>query len=153
MMWLRLTAVAALSLLIQLSVQARNNPAAAEIPSAQIDKLFEKMDKTVSPGCALAVMKDGRIIYERGYGMADLDHNVPITLGTIFHVALNSEGDGIRRITLKGDRLQISPGAGDESYELKALNENRFRLVIAPVHSTFESSNPRGSLRLIREAG
>ena len=36
-------------------------------------------------------MKDGRIIYERGYGMADLDHNVPITSGTIFHVASMSK--------------------------------------------------------------
>jgi CubicO group peptidase (beta-lactamase class C family) len=32
-------------------------------------------------------MKDGQIIYKRGYGMADLDHDVPITPETIFHVA------------------------------------------------------------------
>jgi len=49
------------------------------------------MDKTVTPGCPLSVMKDGRIIYERGYGMADLEHNVPITPTTIFHVASMSK--------------------------------------------------------------
>jgi CubicO group peptidase (beta-lactamase class C family) len=32
-------------------------------------------------------MKDGQIVYKRGYGMADLDHDVPITPETIFHVA------------------------------------------------------------------
>ena len=90
-MWLRLSAVAAVSLLIQSPVPAQNTPAQAGIPSAQVDKLFEKMDKTVSPGCALAIMKGGRIIYERGYGMADLDHNVPITPSTIFHVASMSK--------------------------------------------------------------
>ncbi len=108
-MWLRLSALAALLLLIQSSVSAQNPPAQAEIPSAQVDKLFEKMDKTVSPGCALAVMKDGGIIYERGYGMADLDHNVPITPGTIFHVASMSKQFTAASIVLlaQGGKLSL----------------------------------------------
>ena len=28
-------------------------------------------------------MKDGRIIYQHGYGMADLDHNVTITPSSV----------------------------------------------------------------------
>jgi CubicO group peptidase (beta-lactamase class C family) len=56
-----------------------------------VDELFQKMDTTVTPGCALAVVKDGRILYERGYGMADLDHNIPITPATVFHVASMSK--------------------------------------------------------------
>jgi hypothetical protein len=59
--------------------------------SAQVDELFQKMNTTVTPGCALSVMKDGRIIYERGCGMADLEHNVTITPTTIFHVASMSK--------------------------------------------------------------
>ncbi len=55
--------------------------------AVQVDKLFEKWDRTVSPGCALAVMQDGRVAYKRGYGMADLDHDVTITPATVFHVA------------------------------------------------------------------
>ena len=31
-------------------------------------------------------MKDGRIVHERGYGMADLDHDEKITPTTVFHV-------------------------------------------------------------------
>jgi len=53
----------------------------------QTDKVFAKWDSTVSPGCALSVMQDGQIVYKRGYGMADLDHDVAITPETIFHVA------------------------------------------------------------------
>ena len=56
------------------------------VPPLTVDKLFEKMDRTVSPGCAVAAMKDGKILYQRGYGMADLDHNIPITPGTVFEV-------------------------------------------------------------------
>ena len=87
----RLFAPVLLLVLIQPSVGGQTIPAQAESPSAQIDKLFEKMDRTISPGCAVAAMKDGKILYERGYGMADLDHNVPITPMTIFHVASMSK--------------------------------------------------------------
>src|ERR1035438_3209018 len=60
----------------------------AQTPTnAPVDHIFEKWDKPASPGCALSVMKDGHIIYKRGYGMADLDHDVPITPSSVFHVA------------------------------------------------------------------
>jgi CubicO group peptidase (beta-lactamase class C family) len=59
--------------------------------SAQVDQLFTEWDKPTSPGCALVIMRDGHIIYERGYGMADLDHNVKITPTTVFHVASMSK--------------------------------------------------------------
>ena len=52
----------------------------------QTDKVFAKWDSTVTPGCALSVMKEGQIVYKRGYGMADLDHDVAITPATVFHV-------------------------------------------------------------------
>ena len=52
-----------------------------------VDKVFAEWDSTVSPGCALSVIKDGKIIYKRGYGMADLDHDIPINSETVFHVA------------------------------------------------------------------
>jgi CubicO group peptidase (beta-lactamase class C family) len=59
--------------------------------AARVDQLFETWDTRSSPGCAVAVMKDGKIIYERGYGMADLAHDVKITPSTVFHVASMSK--------------------------------------------------------------
>lgn len=61
--------------------------AADSTPSTQVDALFSEWAKPTSPGCAVAVMKDGKIVHERGYGMADLDHDIPITPDTVFHVA------------------------------------------------------------------
>jgi CubicO group peptidase (beta-lactamase class C family) len=55
--------------------------------SDRVDRLFADWDKPTSPGCAMAAMRDGRTIYERGYGMADLDHDVKISPTTVFHVA------------------------------------------------------------------
>ena len=67
-------------------------PAAAQLgvnsigpeTSAAIDKVFAAFDTTTRPGCALGVWRDGKIIYTRGYGMANLEYNVPITPETIF---------------------------------------------------------------------
>jgi CubicO group peptidase (beta-lactamase class C family) len=72
-------------------MHAQDAAPVTDSPKAKVDELFRGMDTTVTPGCALSVMKDGKIIYERGYGMADLDHNVPITPSTVFHVASMSK--------------------------------------------------------------
>jgi CubicO group peptidase (beta-lactamase class C family) len=57
------------------------------VTSAQVDAIFAPWNRTDSPGCALAVLQGGRIVYEHGYGMADLSHEAVITPGTPFHVA------------------------------------------------------------------
>jgi len=64
-----------------------SNHDAAQLLRERTDKVFAAWDSTVRPGCALSVMRDGQILYKRGYGMADLDHDVPITAETVFHVA------------------------------------------------------------------
>jgi len=54
--------------------------------TTSVDAVFADVAKPGSPGCALAVFRDGRIAYERGYGMADLEHDVPITPSSVFYV-------------------------------------------------------------------
>lgn len=53
----------------------------------EVDKLFSQWDKHDSPGAAIAVLKEGKIIYKNGYGESQLEYNIPITPSTIFHVA------------------------------------------------------------------
>lgn len=53
----------------------------------KVDQLFATWDKPESPGAAIAVIKDGVVVYKRGYGSANLEYNVPITPQTVFHVA------------------------------------------------------------------
>jgi len=54
---------------------------------ARIDAVFEHMDSTHTPGCALSVMEEGRPVYLQGYGMANLEYDIPISPSSIFHVA------------------------------------------------------------------
>jgi CubicO group peptidase (beta-lactamase class C family) len=80
----------------------------AATPSTRVNELFQKMDTTVTPGCALAVVKDGKILYKRGYGMADLDHNIPITPQTVFHVASMSKQFTAASIVLLAQEGKLS---------------------------------------------
>ncbi len=62
-----------------------------KVPAERIDAVFAEYDRSDSPGCALAVIRDGAIVYERGYGMADLEHNIPITPETVFYIGSESK--------------------------------------------------------------
>ena len=104
----RLLVLAVLSFLTVSCAPGQHAAAPAGSPSARVDELFQKMDSTVTPGCALAVVKDGRILYERGYGMADLDHNVPITPATVFHVASMSKQFTAASIVLLAQEGKLS---------------------------------------------
>lgn len=57
-----------------------------ETTAQQIDSIFAEFDKTNTPGCNLAVYKDGEIIYQRSYGMANLEHGIPIKRETRFQI-------------------------------------------------------------------
>ncbi len=54
--------------------------------NASIDALFAEFDRLGSPGCGLAVAQDGELVYSRGYGYANLDHDIPNTPETMFDV-------------------------------------------------------------------
>jgi N-acyl-D-amino-acid deacylase len=45
------------------------------------------MEKRNVPGAALAVVKDGRLVYSRGYGWADIDKRVPAQPTSLFRIA------------------------------------------------------------------
>lgn len=49
--------------------------------------MFSKWDRPDSPGCALGVIEKGKLVYQRGYGSANLDYDVPISSETVFYLA------------------------------------------------------------------
>jgi CubicO group peptidase (beta-lactamase class C family) len=53
---------------------------------AEIDQVFADYAKPDSPGCSLAVYRNGTIAYAQGYGMASLELGVPITPQTVFDI-------------------------------------------------------------------
>ena len=71
----------------------------------QVDKLFATWDKKDSPGAAIGIIKDGRIIYARGYGIANLEYDIPNTPQTVFRIGSTS-----KHFTAMGIALLIEQG-------------------------------------------
>jgi CubicO group peptidase (beta-lactamase class C family) len=57
--------------------------AQAATTKPDVDTVFARYAKS-TPGCAVGVERDGVPTLAKGYGMADLEHDVPITPDTIF---------------------------------------------------------------------
>ncbi|MCY4552295.1 MAG: serine hydrolase, partial [Candidatus Poribacteria bacterium] len=58
-----------------------------EALKAKVDQLFAEWNKPNSPGAAVAVTKDSKLIYKHGYGTANLEYDISITPTTIFDIA------------------------------------------------------------------
>jgi CubicO group peptidase (beta-lactamase class C family) len=76
-----------LFLFFPLSLFAQSLP---DSTAKKIDSLFRPYT-SITPGCAIAVLKDGEVVFQKGYGMANLEYAVPITPNTIFHIASESK--------------------------------------------------------------
>jgi CubicO group peptidase (beta-lactamase class C family) len=50
---------------------------------AEVDLIFSGFN-THTPGCSVGVAQNGVVVLKAGYGMADLERNVPVTPDTIF---------------------------------------------------------------------
>ena len=52
-----------------------------------IDQIFDEWNNPDVPGGVLGVVKDGKLIYSKGYGSADLEHDIKITPTSVFYLA------------------------------------------------------------------
>jgi CubicO group peptidase (beta-lactamase class C family) len=66
--------------------------AGAQSPrNASIDRIFAEWDKPGSPGCAVGAFRDGRVLYERGYGMANLDYDISNGPRMVYYIGSDSK--------------------------------------------------------------
>jgi CubicO group peptidase (beta-lactamase class C family) len=68
------------------AAQAAAAPAVQAVPvnTAAIDKIFERWDRSGSPGCAVGVSQGGQVVHAKGYGMANLEYGIRIWPTTVF---------------------------------------------------------------------
>ena len=50
----------------------------------KLDQLFPELPN--QPGCAVRVIKDGQVIYQKETGLANLDYDIPITEQSVFEI-------------------------------------------------------------------
>lgn len=53
----------------------------------KIDSLFSEWNDSKKPGASVAVVRNGQIIFKKGYGSANLEYNIPNSPSTVFHIA------------------------------------------------------------------
>jgi CubicO group peptidase (beta-lactamase class C family) len=64
---------------------------ADEKAAAAVDEIFADLAKPGSPGCALGVFRDAKIIFAKGYGLANLEENVAIAPSSVFDIGSTSK--------------------------------------------------------------
>ncbi|MBL8267040.1 serine hydrolase domain-containing protein [Steroidobacter sp.] len=104
LLWIAVAAVIGSSLV---SLPARSDADVADV-SSRVDAVFAPVSRTDGPGCAVTVVKDGQVVHERGYGMANLDYRVAISPDTVFYIASVSKQFAAAAIALLAEEGKIS---------------------------------------------
>src|SRR5687767_15271438 len=81
-----LAAALGAALAVSNTAQAQHIVGVRDARALRADSVFERFDRTSSPGCALGVYQDGKIRYARGYGMASLQYGVSLSPRSVLDV-------------------------------------------------------------------
>jgi CubicO group peptidase (beta-lactamase class C family) len=97
---------AVLTLLLALTTIATvAQPVSLNAISQAIDKNYTDLNRNDGPGCAVGYARDGKLIYQRQFGMANLEHSIPIDPTTVFRIGSTSKqfvATSIAMLSLQG---------------------------------------------------
>ncbi len=79
-----------------------------QLNTEAIDTLFSELNNNYTPGAAVGIVLDGQLIFKKGYGMANLDHSIPIEPNSVFDIASVSKQFGAFAIAMLVDKDLIS---------------------------------------------
>ncbi|PKP37531.1 MAG: hypothetical protein CVT98_05980 [Bacteroidetes bacterium HGW-Bacteroidetes-15] len=87
-----------------------------------VDSLYSVFNESGKPGCAIAVVKEGKIVYQKCFGLSDLEHQIPITSSTLFGLASVSKQFTGYGISILIQEKRINPNLEIAKY---LQNENK----------------------------
>jgi len=117
---------------------------------ARVEELFARFTAGLSPGCALAVVENGRVVLARGYGFADLDRRLPITPRTRFDIASTSKQFTAASVLLLAARGRLSL---DDDVRKYVPEVPRHDAVITLRHLLHHTSGLPNYIDLLAKAG
>jgi CubicO group peptidase (beta-lactamase class C family) len=124
---------------------ASTNQSRSTSLTASVDGLFAQWNSRSSPGCSLGVSQAGTTVYERGYGMANLELGVAITPASVFHVASIAKQFTAMSILLLAEQGRLSVDDEVRKY-ITELPDYGTRLTIR--HLLTHTSGLRGAFAL-----
>lgn len=104
--------------------------------ASRVDALFERWDRAGSPGCALGIVQDGQMVYERGYGFANLDYALPNGPEMVYYVGSVSKQFTAAAIALLAQEGRISLDDDVRKYVPELPDYGRTMTVRHLVHHT-----------------
>jgi len=116
----------------------------------RIDALFASFTAPGSPGCAVGVMRGGQLVHGRGYGLANLEHGIPITPTTTFYIASVSKQFTAMAVALLANEGKLDLDADIHDY-LPFVPDFGHR--ITAKHLLYHTSGLRSDIFLLIAAG
>ena len=132
------------------ATQASPATAGSDGPSHPgVDAVFADLDRD-GPGAAVGVLLEGDVVHRAGYGIAHLDHGVPITPETVFDIASISKQFGAMAAL-----LLESDGTLDLDEDVRAYVPELpdFGVRITPRHLIHHTSGIRDWVHVMSLAG
>lgn len=82
-----------LSLLIAAALWAQSPqaPPVRESAVPLVDEVFAAYAKPGTPGCVVGVIRESRLVLARGYGLANVEHDIPLTPKTVLDIGSTSK--------------------------------------------------------------
>lgn len=77
--------------------------------TAQVDRLFARWNRLDSPGCAVGIIRDGELVYSKGFGSANLEYRIPNTPQTVFETASFTKSITCACLALLMDEGKLAP--------------------------------------------
>jgi CubicO group peptidase (beta-lactamase class C family) len=74
----------------------------------RVDSIFADVNRASSPGCSLGVIRDGLLVYVRGYGMANLDEGIALSPASAFYIASTSKQFAAASVLLLAQEGKLS---------------------------------------------
>ncbi|MFC2083618.1 serine hydrolase domain-containing protein [Bacteroidota bacterium] len=122
----------------------------ADTENGKVDQLFVAWDRKDSPGAAVTVVKNGQIIFKKGYGIANLEYNIPITPSTIFHMASVSKQFTACAVAMLAQQNKLSL---DDDIRIHIPEVPDFGEIITIKHLIHHTSGLRDQWNLLVMAG
>ena len=99
-------------------VSAESNEASTESDAieAAIQAVFGGKVTNQTPGCALGATRNGDFIFARGYGLANMEYDMPITPDSVFRMGSVSKQFTAAAIALLDARGELDLGADIHTY-------------------------------------
>ncbi|MEM7414951.1 MAG: serine hydrolase domain-containing protein [Gemmatimonadota bacterium] len=106
----------------------------------EVDQVFSDLNRTDGPGAAVGVLLNGEVVHRAGYGVANMDHGIPITPQTVFDIASISKQFGAMAALLLAEEGRLDLDADVRTYVPELPD---FGTTITPRHLIHHTSGIR----------